>query len=318
MRKARDSGATHSRCECSRWCAGSLLGGSPPTARSRPWPDDPARARAVGNIMRGCSKPGRPVPPRHRRGRPARRVRRQRDAETRTAGGRGHHRRRRPSPRAQPRQMAQTSRRQGDGQAVTAELGTGRRLRLRYRLPRLYNGPMLRLATFGGQTMKQVDYVGALIVAGAMAIAAQAPRGRNRQAEGHTVSEDAAGDGTFSCRAGRRNRARFGAFREGREGRWQTARRGHVSSAAHRTTRVTAGQGPVRRPGAVGGVSTGRSGQGPRGRDHRSRRQKSARSKKTLRRGSNGSKVETLKGGDFVRVWINKGGNHYLLHLPTA
>ena len=32
----------------------------------------------------------------------------------------------------------------------------------------------------------------------------------------------------------------------------------------------------------------------------------------------NASKVEMLKGGDFVRVWINKGGNHYLLHLPTA
>jgi hypothetical protein len=31
-----------------------------------------------------------------------------------------------------------------------------------------------------------------------------------------------------------------------------------------------------------------------------------------------GSKVETLKGGDYVRVWINKGGNHYLLHLPTS
>ena len=33
---------------------------------------------------------------------------------------------------------------------------------------------------------------------------------------------------------------------------------------------------------------------------------------------ANGSKVETLKGGDFLRVWINRGGNHYLLHLPTA
>jgi hypothetical protein len=29
------------------------------------------------------------------------------------------------------------------------------------------------------------------------------------------------------------------------------------------------------------------------------------------------SKVETLKGGDYVRVWINKGGNHYLVHLPV-
>jgi hypothetical protein len=33
---------------------------------------------------------------------------------------------------------------------------------------------------------------------------------------------------------------------------------------------------------------------------------------------ANGSKVEMLKGGDYVRVWINRGGNHYLLHLPAA
>jgi len=32
----------------------------------------------------------------------------------------------------------------------------------------------------------------------------------------------------------------------------------------------------------------------------------------------NGSKVETLKGGDYVRVWINKGGNYYLIHLPNG
>jgi hypothetical protein len=31
----------------------------------------------------------------------------------------------------------------------------------------------------------------------------------------------------------------------------------------------------------------------------------------------NGAKVETLKGGDYVRVWINKGGNHYLVHFPV-
>ncbi len=30
------------------------------------------------------------------------------------------------------------------------------------------------------------------------------------------------------------------------------------------------------------------------------------------------SKVERLKGGDYVRVWINKGGNHYLIHLPAS
>jgi len=33
---------------------------------------------------------------------------------------------------------------------------------------------------------------------------------------------------------------------------------------------------------------------------------------------ANGAKVETLKGGDYVRLWINKGGNHYLVHFPTA
>ncbi|HYT76576.1 MAG TPA: hypothetical protein VEL79_17595 [Vicinamibacterales bacterium] len=30
---------------------------------------------------------------------------------------------------------------------------------------------------------------------------------------------------------------------------------------------------------------------------------------------SGGSKVEMLKGGDYYRVWINKGGNYYLVHL---
>lgn len=30
------------------------------------------------------------------------------------------------------------------------------------------------------------------------------------------------------------------------------------------------------------------------------------------------SRVETLKGEDYVRVWINRGGVNYLLHLPPA
>jgi hypothetical protein len=30
------------------------------------------------------------------------------------------------------------------------------------------------------------------------------------------------------------------------------------------------------------------------------------------------SKVQTLKGNDYVRVWINKGGNHYLIYLPAT
>jgi len=32
----------------------------------------------------------------------------------------------------------------------------------------------------------------------------------------------------------------------------------------------------------------------------------------------NGSKVQVLKGGDYVRAWINRGGNHYLIHFPVG
>lgn len=30
------------------------------------------------------------------------------------------------------------------------------------------------------------------------------------------------------------------------------------------------------------------------------------------------SKVELLKGGEYYRVWINHGGNNYLINLPTG
>ena len=33
---------------------------------------------------------------------------------------------------------------------------------------------------------------------------------------------------------------------------------------------------------------------------------------------ANSAKVETLKGGDYMRLWISKGGNFYLVHFPTA
>lgn len=33
---------------------------------------------------------------------------------------------------------------------------------------------------------------------------------------------------------------------------------------------------------------------------------------------SGGSRVQTLKGGDYLRVWFNKGGNHFLINLPTG
>jgi hypothetical protein len=30
------------------------------------------------------------------------------------------------------------------------------------------------------------------------------------------------------------------------------------------------------------------------------------------------SRVEMLRGGDYLRVWINRAGTHYLIHLPPA
>ena len=30
------------------------------------------------------------------------------------------------------------------------------------------------------------------------------------------------------------------------------------------------------------------------------------------------SRTERLKGDDYVRVWINRGGNHYLIHLTAS
>jgi hypothetical protein len=29
-------------------------------------------------------------------------------------------------------------------------------------------------------------------------------------------------------------------------------------------------------------------------------------------------KIQTLKGNDYMRVWFNKGGNHYLIYFPTG
>ena len=33
---------------------------------------------------------------------------------------------------------------------------------------------------------------------------------------------------------------------------------------------------------------------------------------------SGSSKVELLRGNDYLRVWVNRGGTHYLVHLVAA
>jgi hypothetical protein len=34
--------------------------------------------------------------------------------------------------------------------------------------------------------------------------------------------------------------------------------------------------------------------------------------------GAGAAKVQTLYGNDYLRVWINKGGTNYLVHLPNS
>ena len=36
------------------------------------------------------------------------------------------------------------------------------------------------------------------------------------------------------------------------------------------------------------------------------------------RAANNSARVEMLKGNDYVRVWINRGGVNYLIHMPPA
>jgi hypothetical protein len=33
---------------------------------------------------------------------------------------------------------------------------------------------------------------------------------------------------------------------------------------------------------------------------------------------SGGAKVQVLRGNEYLRAWISRGGNHYLIHLPIA
>jgi hypothetical protein len=39
---------------------------------------------------------------------------------------------------------------------------------------------------------------------------------------------------------------------------------------------------------------------------------------KAKKPGPNSSSVELLKGGDYYRVWINRGGENYLINLPVG
>ena len=44
----------------------------------------------------------------------------------------------------------------------------------------------------------------------------------------------------------------------------------------------------------------------------------SRRSSRVRKPANGGSRVDTLKGDDYVRVWINRGGMNYIIHMPPA
>ena len=134
---------------------------------------------------------------------------------------------------------------------------------------------------------------------------------------GHTAPKAQPATEAGADGAGRPGGARHGSHPEGREGGRQAARGRHVSGASddRRTPRPDAkGQTASLERWAEfvkGGKVVGREVVTIIPQAEISKVQKDAPPP------SGGAKVETLKGGDYMRVWINRGGNHYLMHFPV-
>ena len=160
--------------------------------------------------------------------------------------------------------------------------------------------------------MKQLIFVAALVTAlGAGAAWAQQARRAYR-------SEGAAEHGARPDRAGRRAGARIGQPAQGGEGGRQAAAGRHLSGAADRRSRPTP-DAKGQTEAAERWVEFVRGGKVV-GREVATivPQAEIGLVQKDTPPARNGAKVETLKGGDYVRVWINRGGNHYLIHLPAA
>jgi hypothetical protein len=152
--------------------------------------------------------------------------------------------------------------------------------------------------------MKPVVMVGALIVAGSMAVAAQAPKAGSA-AEGHTVPKTQ--PPTAPSPAAPAGEIALGSV--------------HFAKGVKADGKaLAAGTYQVRLTAQSASPPAKRQGNQVKGREVVTIVPQSEISQvqKDTPPHVNGSKVETLKGGDFVRVWINKGGNHYLLHMPSA
>jgi hypothetical protein len=165
--------------------------------------------------------------------------------------------------------------------------------------------------------MKHVLMVGVLVMAGAVAAAAQAPKGKTATTDGHaapkvqpeTAPSPAAPAGEIALGSVHFNK---GVKADGKPlpaGTYQ------VRLTAQNANPPAKGESE----GLERWVEFTQGGQ-VKGREVVTIIPQSeiAQVQKDTPPAPNGSKVEMLKGGDYLRVWIRKGSNHYLLHLPTA
>lgn len=182
--------------------------------------------------------------------------------------------------------------------------------------------------------MKRFVLVGALVgVLGAGAAWAQTPASAGQQGSAGSQGTTAGQQTTDTSKAQGRT-ARRGSM--GRSGDMQSAPAGATLGTVHLTHKVLANGQPLapgtyqvrltsdepkpatgESPNAERWVEFVRSGKvagkevaSVIGADDIGKVAKGPRPK------SNGSRVDVLKGGDYVRVWINKGGQNYLINMP--
>ncbi len=106
------------------------------------------------------------------------------------------------------------------------------------------------------------------------------------------------------------------SFAAGGVGEWQGARRRHLSSADHDGA-SDAGRRSVGKCGMLGGI---------REDWHRRWREVasvvSTEAIGTVAKGSapkpSTSRVDALKEGEYLRIWMNSGGTHYIVNMPVA
>ena len=88
----------------------------------------------------------------------------------------------------------------------------------------------------------------------------------------------------------------------------------HRASSADPVTKVV---GQPAESDAMGGVRPEWTGQGPRACHGRPACRREGRSRRARRHPLESARVQTLRGGEYQRVWFNRAGTQYLIHLSV-